>query len=71
MAKLEAIGKVSYFDCVNSDGVYAVNDEIKNFLYDFSVANYYFFDGYGWGELNGIDSSDSNQWLFACGYYKV
>lgn len=53
---------------VNADGVYPVTKELKIFLQRFSVSNRYFNDGNGYAE-NIYSSSESNQWLFACGYY--
>lgn len=66
----------------NSDGMVAVTEEIKTFLFKFSVNSRYFADGEGNCELVGltktvngsevacsIDSDDASQWLFACAYY--
>lgn len=61
----------AYAQYVNGDGVYAVTEELKTFLQDFSVAQRYFNDGNGWAELNGYNSSEANQWLFDCGYYEI
>lgn len=60
----------TYRDCVNSDGVYPVTQELKNFLFGFSMSSSYFFDGEGHAEIEiGLSSNDENQWLFGCGYY--
>ncbi len=56
----------------NSDGVYAVTEQIKNFLQGFSTSQRYFADGDGWVETHDtykVDASEQDQWLFACGYY--
>ncbi len=56
----------------NSDGVYAVTEQIKNFLQGFSTSQRYFADGDGWVETHDtykVDASEKDQWLFACGYY--
>ena len=65
-----------YADYCNSDGVHPVTEEIKNFLLGYASREWYFDDGEGWAEnieLNGkvaLRSSEDDQWLFACGYYK-
>lgn len=59
-----------YAGHVNGDGVYPVTKELKIFLQRFSVSNRYFNDGNGYAEVTQLySSSDSNQWLFSCGYY--
>ncbi len=79
-AQIEALDRKSYKDYLNSDGVYAVTQEIREFLQDFSIARNLFLDGNGMCETGGsdnesgesgifLDSSDENQWLFGCGYY--
>lgn len=63
---------VGYADYVNSDGVYAVTEELKVFLQAFSISQRYFADGNGWVEehpLYKVDAKEEDQWLFACGYY--
>ncbi len=67
--KLKELDYKSYIDYVNSDGLYAVTPEMKNFLYIYSDSSGFFGDGIGWGDSNGISSSGKDQWLFACGYY--
>lgn len=61
--------RISYIDCVNSDGMYAVTEELRQFLQGYSESNLLFFDGDGYAEMSGMNSSDENQWLFAVGYY--
>lgn len=61
-----------YASYTNSDGVYAVTEEIRDFLQGFSITQRYFADGQGWVESNPtvkVDAKESDQWLFACGYY--
>lgn len=61
-----------YASFTNSDGVYAVTEEIRHFLQGFSVSQRYFADGQGWVESNPtvkVDATEEDQWLFACGYY--
>lgn len=60
----------TYAGYTNRDGVYPVTEELKNFLYNFSVSQGYFLDGNGWAETEGhYNSSEQYQWLFPCGYY--
>lgn len=47
---------------------YPVNEELQLFLQRFSVAKRLFNDGNGVGEALA-DSTEEDQWLFACGYY--
>ena len=64
---------VGYADYVNSDGVYAVTEELKEFLQSYSISQRLFADGNGWVEENDVikvDAAEEDQWLFACGYYK-
>ncbi len=61
-----------YAAFTNSDGVYAVTEELRHFLQGFSVSQRYFADGQGWVETNPtikVDATEEDQWLFACGYY--
>lgn len=63
---------LGYASFTNSDGVYAVTEEIRHFLQGFSVSQRYFADGQGWVESNPtvkVDATEEDQWLFACGYY--
>ncbi len=62
-----------YADYANSDGYCAVTEELKQFLQEFSVQHRYFNDGNGWIDNNDVtplDALDSDQWLWACAYYK-
>lgn len=66
----------SYAEYTNSDGVYAVTAELKNFLQSYSVGQRLFNDGNGYGEKDYrgrrlLDSAEDDQWLFACGFYKA
>ena len=61
----------SYF--VNSDGNYAVTEELQIFLQDLCTSQMLFFDGQGWVETHKtyqVFAGEDAQWLFACGYYK-
>ena len=61
-----------YADYVNSDGRYAVNAELKEFLQTFSIRQSIFFDGNGVAETDPetpVFAAEEDQWLFACGYY--
>lgn len=62
-----------YADHVNSDGLYPVTAELKDFLQRYSCSQLLFFDGNGYVEIGEphIDSKESDQWLFACMYYKA
>lgn len=55
----------------NSDGVCPVNEELKEFLQDYALSQRFFNDGNGWAEGSpyNFNSSEDDQWLFACGYY--
>ena len=68
----EAMGKGGYGDYCNSDGVYPVTAELKDFLQKYSTSQLLFFDGNGYVETNPVikvDAKEEDQWLFACGYY--
>ena len=59
-----------YASYVNGDGAYPVTEELKEFLQGFSNSQSLFNDGDGIAEKwYGYNSSETNQWLFACGYY--
>ena len=61
-----------YADYVNSDGRYAVNEELKRFLQAYSIKHSIFFDGNGNAEVDPetpVYAEQEDQWLFACGYY--
>lgn len=54
----------------NSDGVYPVTKEMRDFLQAFAISQRYFADGEGWFETQtGVYALENEQWLFACGYY--
>ncbi|MBQ9070150.1 MAG: hypothetical protein IJY23_02205 [Clostridia bacterium] len=69
----ELIGNECYRGLVNSDGMVAVTQDIKDFLVGYAKNQRLFNDGSGWVESNSeinIDSKDGSEWLFACAYYK-
>ncbi len=81
---VEAYKEASMKGVTNFDGniegsnIYPVTEELKLFMQRFSITNRYFNDGSGFGEFtvdnNGnsiplYKSTESNQWLFACGYF--
>lgn len=53
----------------NADGAHPVNEELKQFLFDYASLQRFFNDGNGWAELLGFNSGESDQWLFCCGFY--
>lgn len=61
----------TYAAVCNSDGVCFVTMEMKEFLQKFSVSQRLFFDGNGFVETTGVYATEEDQWLFACGYYKM
>lgn len=68
----EGIGHGGYANYTNSDGVYGVTQELKDFLQKYSVNQRLFFDGNGFVETNpsvSVYAEEDDQWLFACGYY--
>ena len=61
----------------NNYGVYPVTEEMQVFLQKFSVSQRYYMDGNGWAETTAegelghrIYSTEQDQWLFACCYFK-
>ena len=81
--KKENIGFEGLQAYANQDGLVAVTEEVKTFLYNFSICQRYFADGEGWCETTvlskvvdgvtiqySVDSNDASQWLFACAYYE-
>ncbi len=67
------IGQKGYGNYTNSDGCYAVTEELKEFLQKYSISQLLFFDGDGFVETHEtirIFAEEEDQWLFACGYYK-
>lgn len=61
----------TYAAVCNSDGVCYVTMEMKDFLQKFSISQRLFFDGNGFVETTGVYAAEEDQWLFACGYYKM
>ncbi|MGN0804444.1 MAG: hypothetical protein ACI4MS_03575 [Candidatus Coproplasma sp.] len=59
-----------YQDHCNSDGCYAVNEEVMLFLQRYAVSQRLFNDGNGYAELLGFNSDEYSMWMFACGYYE-
>lgn len=57
-----------YADYSQND-LYPVTKELKIFMQRFSISQRYFNDGSGYAEAV-YQSTESNQWLFACGYFK-
>ena len=67
----ELVNMFGYNDFVNKDGAVPVNREVYEFLQKYSVAQVLFMDGDGWAETTtGYESTEDDQWLFACGYYE-
>ena len=61
-----------YADYTNNHGAVPVTAELKDFLQKLSISQLYFRDGNGWCEISSpypVDSTEEDQWLFACGYY--
>ena len=62
-----------YANYTNQDGVYAVTEELRDFLQKYSTAQLLFRDGNGHVETNPtvkVYSNEDDQWLFACAYYE-
>ena len=59
-----------YAAYTNSDCCYPVTNELQLFLQEFSQTKEYFADGEGRAEDYGYDSTEEDQWLFACRYYQ-
>lgn len=57
-----------YGDYLYDGAYYPVTQELMLFLQRFSIANRYFNDGNSLAE-EYYQSTESNQWLFACGYF--
>lgn len=65
-----------YASYTNSDGVYAVTEELKIFLQEYCISQAIFNDGNGIAEVPdrntgflGYNSGEEDMWMFACGYY--
>ncbi len=63
---------IGYASLVNSDGAVPVTEELKEFLQKYAINQVMFMDGDGWAERadNPYQSTENDQWLFACGYYE-
>ena len=59
----------AYAKVCNSDGVYPVTKELKEFLHILASNGGYFRDGGYIAELIDFQVQPSNYWLFACYYY--
>ena len=68
----EYVNAFGYNDFTNADGAVPVNREVMEFLQKYSVAQVLFMDGDGWAETGTppYESTEKDQWLFACGYYE-
>ncbi|MBQ8371711.1 MAG: hypothetical protein IJX38_02050 [Clostridia bacterium] len=66
MTSYQAMG---YAGLANSDGLCPVTEELKDFLMKYNAKHFLFKDGYGVAELEGYNSYEGDQWLFACCYY--
>ncbi len=58
-----------YAGFANSDGLCPVTEELKDFLMKYNAKHFLFKDGYGVAEVEGYNSYEGDQWLFACCYY--
>ena len=63
---------IGYATIVNSDGAAPVTQELMEFLQKYAINQAMFMDGDGWAERteNPYQSTEDDQWLFACGYYE-
>lgn len=63
---------LGYASLVNSDGAVPVTRELMEFLQKYSISQVLFMDGDGWAETGEppYESTEEDQWLFACGYYE-
>jgi len=63
---------IGYASIVNSDGAVPVTEELRDFLQKYAINQAMFMDGDGWAERadNPYQSTENDQWLFACGYYE-
>ena len=67
------IDLVGYKSLVNVHGAVPVTRELMEFLQKYSVSQLLFMDGDGWAEsdeAHPYESTEHDQWLFACGYYE-
>lgn len=63
-------GGKGYTATALSDNKCAVTAELREFLRVYCAARQLFFDGLGSAESAGYNSSDEDQWLYFCGYYR-
>ncbi|MBO5262162.1 MAG: hypothetical protein J6B45_03860 [Clostridia bacterium] len=63
---------IGYATIVNSDGATPVTQELMEFFQKYAINQAMFMDGDGWAERadNPYQSTEDDQWLFACGYYE-
>ena len=63
---------LGYASIINGDGAAPVTRELMEFLQKYAVNQVMFMDGDGWAERadNAYESTEDDQWLFACGYYE-
>lgn len=71
----ELIGNEGYQSIVNSDGMAAVTEELREFLDGYCYKQTFFYDGKGTMEntlINGkyFQAVGESGWLFACAYYE-
>ncbi len=60
----------TYCEHLVGGAYYPVNEDIKQFLQNFSLSQRFFNDGNGFAETNGgLNSDEDSQWMFACGYF--
>lgn len=70
----DAVGYAKYSQ-YQPDGAHPVTEELRQFLQDYALGAYLFFDGEGWAE-NGtnpgglhLKANEESMWLFCCGCY--
>ena len=63
---------IGYASIINKDGAVPVTEELKQFFQKYAINQAMFMDGDGWAERseNPYQSTENDQWLFACGYYE-
>lgn len=80
---VDGVKRYGYAQYCNADGVHPVTEELKKFLQGYAIREWFFDDGDGYAEDSEVNtnidagkrgiclqSSEDNQWLFACGYYR-
>ena len=65
----ERYGTPGYANAANSDGLYPMTQELKDFLQLFAECHNLFCDGTGDLEVKGLDSDQNSMWLWAVGTY--